>query len=122
MSAEALPYTLLIILAEFTIGGLWVLWLAHLRGGATPSFIKFGAGLTFVAAAFTFWVAAKISVPNEVDGYPLDPDYMPAARVALALVFALSLPYALLALRESRRASLAVGALGSAAGLAAVAL
>lgn len=28
MSADALPYTLLIILAEFTIGGSWVLWLA----------------------------------------------------------------------------------------------
>ncbi len=31
MSADALPYTLLIILAEFTIGGLWVLWIADLR-------------------------------------------------------------------------------------------
>src|SRR3990172_5950948 len=122
MSAEALPYTLLILVGEFAIGGLWVLWLADLRGQAAASFIKFGAGLTFVAAALTFWVAAKTSVPAEVDGYPLDPSYMPAARVALALVFALSLPYALLALRGWRRAGLAAGALASAAGLTAVAL
>ena len=122
MSAEALPYTLLIILAEFTIGGLWVLWLADLRGRAAVSFIKFGAGLVFVMAAFTFWLAAKISVPHEVDGYPMDPDYMPAARVALVLLFALSLPYALLALREKRTASLVAGGLASAAGLAAIAV
>src|SRR3989337_497615 len=50
MSAEALPYTLLIIFAEFTIGGLWVLWLADLRGTAAASFIKFGAGLVVVTA------------------------------------------------------------------------
>ncbi len=121
MSAEALPYTLLILMAEFTIGGLWVLWLAHLRGSAAASFIKFAAGLVFVSAALTFWVAAKISIPGEVDGYPLDPDLMPAARVALAAVFGLSLPYALLTLRESRGPSLLAGALAAAAGLAALA-
>src|SRR3990172_6529301 len=92
MSADALPLTLLIIFAEFTIGGLWVLWLADLRGAAVASFVKFGAGLVFVTAALTFWIAAKVSVSSEVDGYPLDPSYMPPARVALALVFALALP------------------------------
>ncbi len=122
MSAEALPYTLLILMAEFTIGGLWVLWLAHLRGSAASSFIKFGAGLVFVTAALTFWVAAKVSIPDEVDGYPLDADLMPGTRVALAAVFALTLPYLLLTLREARRPSLAAGGLASAAGLAAVAL
>ncbi len=122
MSALALPYTLLILLVEFTIGGLWVLWLAQLRGQSAASFVKFGAGTVFVMAAFTFWVAAKIHVGTEVDGYPLDASYMPAARVALALLFALSFLYALLALRESRVASLAVGGATSFAGLVAIAL
>jgi hypothetical protein len=122
MNADALPYTLLIIFAEFTIGGLWVLWLADLRGTAAASFIKFGAGLVFVTAALSFWIAAKLSVSDEVDGYPLDPSYMPPARVALALVFALALPYALLSLRQARRPGLIAGALASAAGLAAIAL
>ncbi len=122
MSADALPYTLLIIFAEFAIGGLWVLWLADLRGTAAASFIKFGAGLVFVTAALAFWIAAKLSVSNEVDGYPLDPSYMPPARIALAFVFALTLPYALLTLRGGRRPRLVAGALASAAGLAAIAL
>lgn len=122
MSADALPYTLLIILAEFTIGGLWVLWLADMRGTAAASFIKFGAALVFVTAGLAFWIAAKLSVSNEVDGYPLDPSYMPPTRIALALVFALTLPYALLTLRGARRPGLVVGALASAAGLTAIAL
>jgi len=122
MSADALPLTLLIIFAEFTIGGLWVLWLADLRGAAAASFVKFGAGLVFVTAAFTFWIAAKVSVSSEVGGYPLDPSYMPPARVALAVVFALALPYALLTLTQARRPGLIAGGLASAAGLAAIAL
>ena len=122
MSADALPLTLLIIFAEFTIGGLWVLWLADLRGAAVASFVKFGAGPVFVTAAFTFWIAAKVSVSSEVDGYPLDPSYMSPARVALALAFALALPYAVLTLAEARRPGLIAGGLASAAGLAAIAL
>src|SRR3990172_403994 len=90
MSADALPLTLLIIFAEFTIGGLWVLWLADLRGAAAASFVKFGAGLVFVTAAFTFWIAAKVSVSSEVDGYPLDPSYTPPARGALAVAAGLA--------------------------------
>ena len=122
MSAEALPYTLLIIFAEFTIGGLWVLWLADVRGAATPSFIKFGAALVFVTAALTFWIGAKVSVSAEVDGYPLDPSFMPPARIALALVFALTLPYAVLSLRGARRPGLVAGGVVSATGLVAIAL
>src|SRR2546428_3783251 len=106
MNAQALPYTLLILLVEFTVGGLWVVWLAHLRGRSASSFIKFGAATVFVAAALTFWAAAKISIHNDVDGYPLDSSYMPAARIAQILVLAFSLPHAFLTLRASRFAAL----------------
>src|SRR4030067_612365 len=109
MSADALPLTLLIIFAEFTIGGLWVLWLGGPRGGAPASLVKFGAGLVFVTAALTFWIAAKVSVSSEVDGYPLDPSYMPPARVAPALVFALAPPYAPLTLGPARRRGVGAG-------------
>lgn len=122
MSVEALPYTLLILLAEFTIGGLWVLLAADLRGSVAASFVKFGAGLLVITAAFTFLVAAKIAVPSEVDGYRLDPSYMSATRASLAALFVLTIPYAALALVEARRASLAVGAVAGAVGLASLAL
>ena len=122
ISAQALPFTLLIVLVEFTVGGLWVLWAAHIRGESAASFVKFGAAMVAVMAVLTFWVGAKLGVHEEVDGYPLDPSYMPEARVALALVALLSLPYAVLTLRESRIPSLVAGGAASIAGLAAVAL
>jgi hypothetical protein len=122
ISAQALPFTLLIVLVEFTVGGLWVLWAAHLRGQSAASFVKFGAGMVAVMAVLTFWLAAKLTVDDEVDGYPLDPSYMPEARLALALVAILSLPYAVLTLRESRVPSLVAGGAASVCGLVAVAL
>lgn len=122
MNVDALPFTLLILLAESAIGGLWVLLASDLRGMVAKSFVKFGAGLTLVMAAFTFWVAAKVQVSAEVDGYPLDPAYMGGVRIALGAFFALTFPYLYLARRESRRAGLVMGGLASAAGLAALAL
>jgi len=122
MNVDALPFTLLILLAECAIGGLWVLVASDARGMVAKSFVKFGAGLTLVMAAFTFWVAAKVQVSADVDGYPLDPAYMSGVRIALGVFFALTFPYLYLARRESRRASLVVGGLASTAGLAALAL
>jgi hypothetical protein len=121
ISAEALPFTLLIVLVEVTIGGLWVLWAAHLRGQSAASFVKFGAGMTVVMAGLTLWLAAKLTIDDEVDGYPLDPSHMPEARWALVLVLVLSIPYALFTLRESRLPGLIAGGATSLAGLAAIA-
>ena len=106
MNVDALPFTILILLAECAIGGLWVLVASDLRGMVAKSFVKFGAGLTLVMAAFTFWVAAKVQVSADVDGYPLDPAYMSGVRIALGVFFALTFPYLYLARRESRRVGL----------------
>jgi hypothetical protein len=123
MNAEALPLTLLLLLTEFSVGGLWVLWLWDLRGKCAPSFIKFGAWLTMAAAGLTLWVSLAVSVGDEVDGYPLDASFMGPARVALGSFFVLALLYAALVLWPRRRwTTLAAGAAGSVAGLASVAL
>lgn len=120
MSAEALPYTLLILLAELAVGGLWVLLAAHWRGTAAPSFVKFSAAMVPVLAAIAFAVAMALDVKEEIDGYAVDTSWADPARVALAAVLVLSLPYMTLTLRESRGPALAAGGAASLAGLAAL--
>lgn len=56
MSAEALPYTLLILLAELTVGGLWVLLAAQWRGKSAWSFVKFSAAMVPILAAIALAV------------------------------------------------------------------
>lgn len=121
MSSVALPYTLLILLVEFTIGGLWVLMLSHARGQSAVSFVKFGAVQTVVFALITFWIAAEVDLGDEVDGYALDTKWMNEAQWALAAVFGLSALYAVATVREQRSIALALGAAASTAGLVAVA-
>ena len=121
MSAEALPHTLLILLVELAVGGLWVLWAAQLRGKSAESFVKFGAASVVVAASIALWVTEAVHIGDEVDGYPLDRTYMGEARTALLMVLVLSVPYALLTLRGARGPSLVAGGLTSLAGLATLA-
>jgi hypothetical protein len=121
MSADALPYTLLILAVELAAGSLWVLWAAHIRGTSTDSFIKFCAGMVVVMSAIAFLVAATIGIGEETDGYPLDPDYMPAARAALLLLLLLSLPYTYFTMRGPRVPALLFGGAASLAGFLALA-
>ena len=122
MSVEALPLTLLILLGELTIGGIWVLVAADLRGSVAKSFIKFGTALVATTAFFTFLVAANTAVAEEIDGYPLAAGFMPAVRISLAVLFALTIPYSLAAIMGARKASIAFGSLAGAAGLSTIIL
>jgi hypothetical protein len=121
MNAEALPHTLLILLVELTVGGLWVLWAAQVRGKSAESFVKFGAACVPIAAAISLWVASAVDIGEDVDGYPLDSAYIGEARLAMLLLLVLSLPYAAFALRGQRPLSLSFGGFTSLAGLATLA-
>lgn len=121
MSAEALPHALMIVLVELTVGGILLTLFSHVRGNSTPTFIKFCAATVFVVAGLAFWVAASIQINDEVDGYPLDPAFMPEARTALAVTFGLALPYTLLTVANARRPAIAAGGATALSGVAAIA-
>ena len=117
MSVESLPFTLLIILGEVTIGGLWVLLAAGIRGSIAESFVKFGAVLLAITAALSFVVANNITIVDSVGGYPLDSSFWPAVKVSLIVLFIATVPCALTAVIGKRLASIGFGLLASIAGL-----
>lgn len=121
MSPDALPLALLAVLAEFTVGSLWVLLIPQFRDNAAASFVKFTAVLIFIMAAITFFVGAAIDVGSDVDGYPLDNDWMGPARIALAATFAVSALYAYATVREQRLPALILGVITSICGFASLA-
>jgi hypothetical protein len=121
VTPESLPLSLLIVLVELTAGGVWVLLIPQYRDNAAASFIKFSAVLVFIVAAITFFVGAAIDVGSDVDGYPLDNDWMGPARIALAATFAASALYAYATVRDHRLPALVLGGVTSALGLAALA-
>jgi len=86
VNVAALPYTLLLILVELTIGSLWVTLAADLRGGVTRGFVMTMALCIAIAGALAYWTAASIDIGTDVDGYPIDNDWFGETQRALLVV------------------------------------
>jgi hypothetical protein len=122
VNVAALPYTLLLILAEMAIGSLWVTTASDLRGGVTRGFVMTMAFLVAVFAGLAFWTAAALTLGNDVDGYRLDPEWFDPAKNMLLVVLGLSVVYTFAVFMGWDPVGRIAGILGSVAGLCAVAL
>jgi hypothetical protein len=122
VSAEALPYTLLILLIEFSVGSLAVLVAADARSLVVPSFVKLGAGMVLAGAALTLLTATLVEALPEVDGYPLHSSLVDPLRAVLFAFLVSVMAYNWFVWRGERRAHLAVGAGAALTGTAALML
>ena len=86
MNAEALPYTLLIILVELAIGSLWVTLAADLRGGVTRGFVLTMTAAAAIVAGLAWWLAVSVNVGADVDGYLIDADWFGPVKDLLLAV------------------------------------
>ena len=94
MNAEALPYTLLIILMEMAIGSLWVTLAADLRGGVTRGFVLTMSGAAAIVAGLAYWLAVSLSIAADIDGYLIAPDWFEPMKTLLLVVTGTSAFYA----------------------------
>jgi len=95
VNVAALPYTLLLILAELAIGSLWVTLASDLRGGVTRGFVMTMAFCVAITAGLAYWTAAGIDIGGDVDGYRIDSDWFDPAKRGLLVVIVTSGIYAL---------------------------
>jgi len=93
VNADALPYTLLLILAELSIGSLWITLGSDLRGGVTRGFVMTMAMCVAIAAGLAYWTASGIAIGTEVDGYSIDPGPFDDMKRALVVVIVTSAIY-----------------------------
>jgi len=93
VNVQALPYTLLLILAELAIGSLWITVASDLRGGVTRGFVMTMALSVAITAGLTYWTAATLHIGNNVDGYRISPDWFSPAKRALLAVLIASIVY-----------------------------
>lgn len=117
MNLGTLPYAVLLLLVEFTIGGQAVLYAMDLRGRVTRGFIKLSAGMVAAAAALVLWMVSAISPTHAIDGYVLAERYFLPARVAVIAVLVLVLGYCFCVWRDQRRPGLVWGGLATLAAL-----
>ena len=121
MSLDALPYTTLLILAEFSVGSLIAALVADARGMVAPGFVKLSAALVASGAGLTLLTAANVSEAG-LEGYQLQDGLTTPVRAVLSVFLALAIVYLFLALSGRRQRSLQCGVLTAATGLAALGL
>ena len=121
MNLDALPHTVLLILAEFGVGSLAAVLIADARGMVKASFVKLSLGIVVIAAALALLSAFSVS-SDDLAGYRLADGLSGALRACFAVFLALTLLYNVLVWREDRERSLAFGLLAAAAGFTAIGL
>lgn len=111
MSLESLPYTLLLLLAQFSAGCAAIVLLVQVRSGFEAPFVRICAWMTVSGALLTTLLAIAIDPVAEIDSYRLDSDVMqPVAGVAMALMLFSLVHVILLKRPEETFLSLATGA------------
>ncbi|MYJ00752.1 MAG: hypothetical protein F4102_00140 [Chloroflexi bacterium] len=71
MSASgALPYTLLLLLLELGVGGALVMHAVHLRGQATPGFVRATTIMVPIVLGLAFWTAYTLE-GDVVEGFAI---------------------------------------------------
>ncbi|MBK9612341.1 hypothetical protein [Candidatus Amarobacter glycogenicus] len=122
MNAEALPYTLLLIMAELSIGSLWITLGSDLRGGVTRGFVMTMALSVAIAAGLAYWTASGIAIGKEIDGYRIDADPFDDIKRALMVVVVTSAVYMFCVFMGWDPIGRLFGIAGSVAGVLAVVL
>ncbi len=121
MNLDALPYTVLLILGEFSVGSLVALLFVDARGMAPGSYVKLSALIVVIGAALALLASFNVS-GADFDGYRVHEGLFAPVRGVFIALLALTASYAWLVLRGQRRPSFVAGWLAAAVGLAGLGL
>lgn len=116
MNLDALPQTVLLIMAEFSVGTLVAVLVADARGMVVAGFVKLSAVLVVAGAALTLLASLSASGADP-EGYHLHAGMYAAVRGAFVAFLVIALVYAFTVLRGRREASLVVGAFATLVGI-----
>jgi hypothetical protein len=122
VSADSLPYTLLILLVELAVGSLAVTILFDARGQVTRGYVQMGAMVVVPTALLAILVAWGVHLAPEVDGYFFSTDWYEPFRWTLAAFFAIATAQMVTAFAGRRQLGLVLGGAAVAVGVVALVL
>ena len=121
MSVESLPYTLLLLLAQFTAGVAALVLFVQIRGTFEPAFVRICSWLTVSGAVLTTLTAMALDSRPNAAGFLLDPDVLQPIKAASLALLLFSVAYVYF-LRKDDEAFLAHATGATTAGLGMVLL
>jgi len=117
VSADSLPYTVLILLVELAVGSLAFTVLFDARGQVTRGYVQTGAMIVVPTALLALLVARGIHVSPEIDGYVFNTDWFEPFRWTLIAFLAVSATHLAAAFAGQRHAAILLGVIASAIGV-----
>ena len=122
MSADSLPYTVLILIAELAVGSLvFVTWF-DARGMVTRGYVQTGAAIVVPSAVLALLIAFRLDPQAGIDGYTLRGGVLDGLRAALVLFTAISVLHLVAAFTERAGLARALGWAGGGVGIVAIVL
>ncbi|MXW36488.1 MAG: hypothetical protein F4X26_03955 [Chloroflexi bacterium] len=122
MSADTLPYTVLILLVELAVGSLvFVTWFER-RGQITHGYVQMGGVVVVPTLLLAIVIAFAISPVDVIDGFTLRSGAVGALRVALLVFMAIALVNLVAAFAERMPVARWSGVLGGAWGVVTLAI
>lgn len=100
VSVEALPYTLLLLLGQFTAGCALITLFAQVRGTYEAGFIRTSTWLVISGAALTVVLALALDERAVVDGFALESGMLDPIRAVALAMFLFSVAYMVFLRRE----------------------
>ncbi|HWC31337.1 MAG TPA: hypothetical protein VG845_14740 [Dehalococcoidia bacterium] len=82
MSVESLPYTLLLLLAQFTAGTAVMVLYTQLRGTYEAAFVRVCSWMVVSGALLTALTALAIEPSRQAEAFALDPELLDPVRAA----------------------------------------
>ena len=122
MSADSLPYTVLILLTELAVGALVFVTIFDARGMVTRGYVQAGAAIVVPTAILALLLVFGIEPQSEFDGFTLRPDVLDALRASLLVFTALAALHMVAAFAERMPQSRLLAAAGGVAGVVTLAL
>jgi hypothetical protein len=122
VSVESLPYTLLLLLGQFTAGTAAAVLFVQMRGTFEAAFVRTCAWMLVASATLTLFAALVTDPRRNIEGYVLEPGVLePEIRAVALALFLFSWAY-LFFVRRDDEAFLSIATGATSAGLGAVLL
>lgn len=122
MSADTLPFTLLILLVELAVGSLAVTIAFDARGMVTRGYVQTGSMIVVPTALLAIMVTWGVTVSDEIDGYLFSVDWFEPFRWTLVAFLVVATLQLFAAFAGQRPASIVLGAIATAVGTVALVL
>lgn len=122
VSADSLPYTVLILLVELAVGALIFVTLFDIRNMVTRGYVQTGAAIVVPTAVLAVLIAFSLNPKSEIDGFTLRPSVLDGFRVLLVLFTIVAVLNMITAFTERMLAARLLGIIGGLIGSITIAL